>query len=242
MGAKIENLKSKQHVSTQLNKTMGVSHHARRTHNIAKYSDRLLDIPTEDLTPEVKSAVTILMDEVESLKTALKEAHQRVHDLEHLADEDPLVPVLNRRGFMRELERTIDHIKRYKTNLSLLYIDLDDFKTINDTHGHNAGDTALQHISDFLINLVRRSDVLGRLGGDEFAIILQYTDQSTAITKARQLTKRITNFPCNYNDIKIPLALTVGVTQIQAEDTPVSVLERADQDMYRIRSQRRDRG
>ena len=82
----------------------------------------------EDMPPQVRSEVMKLVDELDRLKDELVAANERVSELEDMADEDPLVPVLNRRGFERELERTLAYVKRYKTPVTLVYLDLDDFK------------------------------------------------------------------------------------------------------------------
>ncbi|MGE3625992.1 MAG: GGDEF domain-containing protein, partial [Hyphomicrobiales bacterium] len=195
----------------------------------------LSDVPTE-----VRSEVMRLMSEVDALKAELSQARERVHELETMADEDPLLPMLNRRGFVRELERVLAYMKRHGTVDSLIYCDLNDFKSINDTHGHAAGDAALQRVAELLIQHLRRSDIVGRLGGDEFAIVLRQADAAAAQRKAAQLAEALRADRFVHGGVELPLAMTAGVTQLEREDTVESALERADSQMY-VRKQTRKR-
>src|SRR5581483_1972703 len=102
----------------------------------------------------------------------LVQANARIVELERLADEDALMPVANRRAFVRELSRMIAFTQRYGLPSSVVYFDINGMKQINDSHGHTAGDAALQHIAKILVDNIRSSDLVGRLGGDEFAVIL----------------------------------------------------------------------
>src|SRR4030095_2227392 len=99
------------------------------------------------------------------------------------ADTDALTEVFNRRGFDRELRRTLAYIKRYWTRAALIYIDLDGFKPVNDRHGHAAGDAILKAVAATLVRCVRASDTVARLGGDEFAVILWNLSEADAAAK-----------------------------------------------------------
>ncbi|MSO65780.1 MAG: GGDEF domain-containing protein [Alphaproteobacteria bacterium] len=125
--------------------------------------------------PRVRDAFMSLMREVEEMRRELQAARERLATLERLADRDPLVPIANRRAFVRELSCQMAHAERYGHTPSVVYIDLNDFKEINDTFGHAAGDEALRHVASILLQNVRVSDIVGRLGGDEFGIILDQT-------------------------------------------------------------------
>ena len=111
--------------------------------------------------------------------------------MEERADIDPLLDIFNRRGFDRELKRTLAYIDRYGTEAALVYIDLDGFKAVNDRHGHAAGDAVLRRWRGRLTNNVRASDVVARLGGDEFAVVLWNAGETQATTKARELERLI---------------------------------------------------
>jgi diguanylate cyclase (GGDEF)-like protein len=185
------------------------------------------------------TALSRLLAELEELKKELIVAQSHVVELENKAHEDALLPVLNRRGFDRELERTLAYIKRHGTDVSLIYIDLDDFKDVNDIHGHAAGDAALLHIADILIANLRRSDVVARLGGDEFAILLHRADSEAACLKADQLGRALVSSALIYGGKEIPMSLTSGVTQLRRSDTCAAALARADKLMYEEKTRRK---
>ena len=105
--------------------------------------------------------------EVGCLTVALAEARAKIAELELIAEVDPLLNILNRRGFERALIRTLDYVKRYRAPAALLYLDLDGFKRINDAYGHAAGDAVLKTVASILARNVRGSDVVARLGGEK---------------------------------------------------------------------------
>ncbi len=134
-------------------------------------------VPSDHLDPR----------ELDRLKAELAAARVQIAELEVRADIDPLLNILNRRGFERELARSLAYVKRYGTDAVLLYIDLDDFKSVNDSHGHATGDELLKAVTAALMSQVRASDVIGRLGGDEFAVVLWNMSVTHAGGKARAL-------------------------------------------------------
>ena len=170
--------------------------------------------------------------EIERLERALASARSRIADLENVVDEDPLVPVLNRRGFVRELERTIAYVRRYGTQASLIYFDIDEFKSINDAHGHAAGDAALMLLGRLLVENVRRSDLVGRLGGDEFAVVLHRADAVQAARKAETLAAIVAGTGLAPDGPDIVIGLSWGVAELSLTDRAADVLSRADKAMY----------
>lgn len=196
---------------------------------------------TRDEAQRPRSTLGQLKAELERVKEELLVAQRRVIELEHRVDEDVLLPVLNRRGFDRELERTLAYVSRHGTDVCLIFIDLDDFKTVNDVHGHAAGDAALHHLTDILLANVRRSDVVARLGGDEFAIILHRADEAAAQAKADQLQRAIASSGVVFEGKEIPLSLTAGVTRLMKCDDAASALGRADQRMYEGKAARKSK-
>lgn len=196
-----------------------------------------LGIPEAELTPKVRDALMSIMAEVERLRREMDEVRRRLKDAEDLADRDPLLPVLNRRAFLRELSRSIAYGRRYRVSAGLAYFDIDDFKRVNDTYGHAVGDTALRHLADLLSEHVRESDMVGRLGGDEFGVILEHADEKMAQRKAGALAKLIADNPLILNGVKIPLSISVGAVAFTGDDEPQTALNRADQAMYRVKHQ-----
>ena len=145
-----------------------------------------MGLPQPRLDDEFPS-ITAVLAENERLKRELAVARARVGELEARADIDPLLDILNRRGFERELKRALSHVKRYGTQAALMFVDLDGFKGINDRYGHAAGDVLLKAVARELIGHVRASDVVGRIGGDEFGVIVWRVEEPQAVAKAREL-------------------------------------------------------
>ena len=137
--------------------------------------------PAEDeISPAARAALAAAQAEIDGLRDEVARLQRRLDEVELLADRDPLTPVLNRRAFQRELQRTLAFCQRYGASASLVFFDLDAFKSVNDTYGHAAGDAVLQVVAKMLVEHVRESDVVGRLGGDEFAVVLAQAGKEAA--------------------------------------------------------------
>jgi len=186
-----------------------------------------------DLSPKVRAALDVLMKEVDRLRRELEQSRRRIEHLEQLADEDTLLPVVNRRAFMRELSRMIAFRDRYGLTGALLYFDVDHLKQINDEHGHAAGDAALRKVTEILLANVRGSDVVGRLGGDEFGVILAQVDEPAAREKAAALTALIAAAELEWEGKRIPLSVACGVRPLTGMSGPDEALHAADRAMYR---------
>ncbi len=151
----------------------------------------MLGIPEDEFTPRVRDAIMGLMSEVDNLRRELTQTRARLDEAEKTADQDHMLPLLNRRAFVRELTRYIAFTGRYNTPASLIYFDLNHLKLTNDTLGHAAGDAVLTQFSKVLLTHVRESDCVGRLGGDEFAILLSHATQEHALKKADTLADAV---------------------------------------------------
>ena len=174
-------------------------------------------------------------------------ARERISHLEELIETDSLLNVLNRRGFERELSRALAHLRRYRTSAGLIFIDLDNFKAINDRHGHLAGDAILKAIAAALNSHTRASDVVGRFGGDEFVLLLVNATEPQVRARAQAHEAMIASLEVPFADLVLHAGATAGVAMLGADDHASGVVERADADMYshkiakirRIRSLRR---
>lgn len=189
-------------------------------------------IPGDELTPKVRDAIELLMHEVQRMRQELEKAEKRVAFLEKLADEDTLVPVANRRAFVRELSRMAAYSERYNSESSVLYFDIDGFKEINDNYGHAAGDAALQHIGEIFTLNVREFDVVGRLGGDEFGVILAQADAITAAEKAAILANAIETTPLVWENKGLRVRVSYGAYTFSGKENAGEALQRADRAMY----------
>jgi len=158
--------------------------------------------------------------------------------LELLATHDPLTGVLNPRTFSQRLSLELDRNRRYHRPLALLYIDLDDFKTVNDRHGHDTGDAVLRLVADATRSAVRQSDIIGRLGGDEFAVLMPETDGAVASAAAARLATSIrTTFRGTPSvTASIGIVATTG-----APSTTEELLRQADRAMYEAKRGGKDR-
>ncbi len=192
----------------------------------------IMGIPREEMTEKVSTAIMTLMSEVDNMRKELEIAHRTISELEKLADLDSLLAVSNRRAFIREMTRMISYSQRYGINSSLVYLDLNDLKIINDTHGHAAGDAALAHLANVIIKNLRGSDIIGRLGGDEFGIILPKANEKIANVKAQSLINMINKSPLVWQGKKITLKVAYGIHPLMGHESADQALDKADQNMY----------
>jgi diguanylate cyclase (GGDEF)-like protein len=173
-----------------------------------------------------------LLAEIEHLKRELAVARARIAELEARADVDPLLDILNRRGFERELKRALSHIKRYGTEAALMFIDLDGFKAVNDRYGHGAGDALLKAVTRELVAHVRASDVVGRLGGDEFGLVIWHAGEEQALAKTRELEALIGRVGIIHGKARVEVGASVGMALLAADSSPEEMIGAADRAMY----------
>ncbi|WP_129128074.1 GGDEF domain-containing protein [Geomonas oryzae] len=172
---------------------------------------------------------------------------KRIYILEHEAMTDPLMGIYNRRVLDRRLRDEVMRAKRHHLDLGLLMVDLDRFKSVNDTYGHHAGDLVLQHVARLLIESLRQTDVVARYGGEEITILLPHTPPSETCDVAERLRRTIAGTPVTVTDHqggKTELTVTVSIgcaSLLPAHDTPESLLQRADQGMYQAKQQGRNK-
>lgn len=182
---------------------------------------------------------TVLAAEVRRLERELAEAHRRLVSLATRADVDPLTGLLNRRAFERELARALAYAKRHGTSIALVYLDLDEFKRINDRHGHGAGDAMLGAIASVLGRHVRESDLVARHGGDEFALLLWNCDEAYALAKALALEAAIGRTTAVHGGAVLSVGASAGIAMLLPLDRPEQTIERADRAMYGRKAARR---
>lgn len=177
---------------------------------------------------------------IRRLKSELAAAQARIADLEAFADTDFLLGILNRRGFERELRRSVAYIRRYHASGALFVLDVDRLKPINDAFGHAAGDAVLKAVVAALSRHVRSSDVIGRLGGDEFALLLWNLSETDAKAKAYALEETIDRLTVTFRGRTITAGASIGVVLLGPHAEAGTALEQADCAMYVRKAQRRD--
>jgi len=179
---------------------------------------------------------------IRRLRAQLAQALKRIDELEASADTDFLLDIPNRRGFERELNRSIAYIKRYHASGALIVLDVDRLKPINDAFGHAAGDQVLRAIVAALLRHVRSSDVIGRLGGDEFALLLWNLSETDAHAKAASLEQAIDRLTFVFRGRKVTAGASTGVAILGPHAEAGKALEEADSAMYVRKAQRRHEG
>lgn len=185
-------------------------------------------------------------DEIADLARALDDAMERARrdeeQLRHQADHDYLTGLANRRLLERDAARAIAEAKRGGAMVSLLLVDLDDFKQINDTEGHACGDAVLRWFAGTALSVVREYSTVARVGGDEFAILLPNTDRDDAETVLGRLEAAVAGEqPCaDCDNVRMSISCGVGVIGAHEEGGLDALLSAADAEMYRRKSERRN--
>jgi len=193
--------------------------------------------------PPPKPRRSLVVNEAKSavrrLRTELARALERIDELQASADTDFLLDIPNRRGFERELHRSIAFIKRYHASGALIVLDVDRLKPINDAFGHAAGDQVLKAIVTALSDQVRSSDVIGRLGGDEFALLLWNLTETDAKSKAALLEQAVDQLTFTFRGRTVTAGASAGVAILGSHTDAETALEEADRAMYVRKAQRR---
>ncbi|MDQ7073661.1 MAG: GGDEF domain-containing protein [Gammaproteobacteria bacterium] len=153
---------------------------------------------------------------------------------------DALTGTHNRLGMDQMLPREIQLAQRHQTPISLLIVDLDRFKRVNDTLGHQAGDALLCELTTVFRRYLRKTDLIFRYGGDEFVIALNNTDQKGANIVATRIQQGIATTPFNFKGMEINISVSIGLTEIQPDDSLDSAFCRADEALYQAKRQGRN--
>ncbi|MGA1863062.1 diguanylate cyclase [Deferribacter thermophilus] len=168
----------------------------------------------------------------------ITEQEKEISDLMKKAIYDELTQTYNRRYFKTVIKNEIEKVKRYNINSCLLLFDIDFFKKINDTYGHDTGDLVLKKLSSIIKSSIRATDHLFRIGGEEFAIILT----NTKINDATQVAEKIRVITENYTFEKVgKVTISIGVTKIKSKDTEETLYKRADEALYQSKKTGRNK-
>lgn len=153
---------------------------------------------------------------------------------------DPVTKALNRHGVEERLYREVEQARRLAVPLSIAFVDVDDFKGVNDRHGHSVGDQCLRIVSWRLRNQMRRGDAIGRYGGDEFLVVMPGRDRDEALAIAERMRVSVNCRPLSMADAEVAASLSIGVAELAAGESMASLFERADVALYASKAAGRD--
>jgi len=183
------------------------------------------------------AAVVLVLGLAHRMRMFQRERDAAQQDAEH----DALTRVFNRAGMMRRLDRAITESRARRLPLSVLFLDLDHFKRINDTHGHAIGDACLGAVTVVIRSEMQPEQSLGRIGGEEFLLLMPGAARRHARDLAERLREQVALRCAEVNGAPVALTLSIGVVECQATDDTASLLQRADEAMYRAKHEGRNR-
>lgn len=205
-----------------------------------------LGVDLARLDRRTRAAIEALAEEVIALREEADTLRISLADAALLADNDALCPVFNRRAFEREVRREIALSGRFQTPLTLIFVDLDNFKQVNDVFGHAAGDSVLIRVSDILLTRTRETDIVGRLGGDEFGIVLAHASLEDSRRKAAQLASAIDALEVRgengAGEPAVRIGASCGVVEWHPGQSAAALIARADQAMFAEKARRKAEG
>ena len=196
------------------------------------YAARLYILPQKKMLQHHSEIINII---VNSISIAL-EKNFSIQQLENAAAIDALTNCYNRRALDRFMKNDIAYSQRTGMDLSVIMLDIDNFKDLNDTHGHLAGDAVLKDISMLINSIIRKSDYVARYGGEEFVLILPDTTLYKAVQLSEKIRKRIEEHEVIFGEKKITLTASFGVASLEHKPDADSLLQEADERLYKAKS------
>jgi len=193
-------------------------------------------LPIQNNQGEITGAVEIFT-EIQSEKSF----RSNLERLQKEASEDALTGIPNRKYLMALLESKLREYKAVGVSFGLCFIDIDHFKAINDTYGHEMGDEILKLLVRTISASLRKNDVIGRLGGEEFVVLISDVDQDGLLKVAEKIRSLIENSKLRHQKHEVTMTISIGATLIDPKDTSESILQRADLLMYRSKNTGRNR-
>ncbi|MBP9905320.1 MAG: diguanylate cyclase [Rhodoferax sp.] len=179
-----------------------------------------------------RSELLNMRKRAEVTEAELSKLHQELDRVSSLARHDPLTGALNRQGLEEAINREVSTVRRQETPLCVALLDIDNFKKLNDTLGHDTGDTALAHLASVAREVMRPQDTLARYGGEEFVILLPDTPLERGIEAMTRLQRELTKRFFLAGTEKVLITFSAGVAQLANQETGVDAIKRADQAMY----------
>ena len=200
--------------------------------------------PILTLMDAARSSVKASHTELESTREALNGVSTELTETKQQMLIDPLTGARNRQNMEHNLNRELTRAKRRRTKASVAMLDIDHFKSINDSHGHDIGDTVLAHFADTAMKSIRESDTLFRYGGEEFLLLMPQADRESGVKIIEKLHQRIAATPTenrDKNNEPIPITFSAGVAELTRTDDVQSIVKRADAALYQAKKRGRNR-
>jgi len=183
--------------------------------------------------PEINTTLQLALLAMEEAEKRIKRQETRIKQLESLSVTDELTQLLNRRGFLQQFQFSLSISRRNNTGGSLMILDLDKFKQINDTYGHLAGDEVLENVGTAISTVVRESDIVGRIGGDEFSILMPGASPVTVTKRISQIRSAISEVKFSWNHKNLIISGSIGRCDYLGNENEQEILNFADTDMYK---------
>jgi len=208
-----------------------------RANDISELSDVLDEVMRE--TRVIQLTAQRSRDELTEMRSRVAEAEQeiaRLHsELSEASDvmrHDALTGALNRKGMDEAIDTEVSRVKRHGTSLCMALLDIDNFKKLNDSLGHDAGDAALVHLTQVTKDTIRPQDTLARYGGEEFVVLLPDTALDAAVTAMVRVQRELTKRFFLHKNEKVLITFSCGVAELKGDEAPLDAIKRADQAMY----------
>ena len=193
----------------------------------------------DGLTLQNWKALSEILDYAAAAEQKIADQKDIITTLESIAVTDLITGLMNRFGFENEIIHAIARAKRYEETSLFVYIDLDNFKAINDTYGHNAGDAMLKRVGTILEKFIRKTDAAARLSGDEFGLLLTKCDIDKAKDRAGLIRHNLKKITLNYEDIILHTSASMGFAVIN-QDSPIEdIFNASDKAMYKNKRSRK---
>ena len=196
-------------------------------------------MPGESTPDPRDEQIRSLRREIDALRRENRILKISVAELERISERDTLTPLYNRRYFITALHQRIARVARDNICATLVYIDVNQLKSINDRFGHAAGDFALIEIAARLTSAIRTSDIAARIGGDEFGLLLDHMTADDARGQVARFARLLAEEPIEFEGCTIPLSACFGIATLDGDMSETDVLAAADRDMYRAKTAER---
>jgi len=188
-----------------------------------------------------QNEILVQIKDITKQKVSEQSLEEAVSDLRSAALTDELTKVGNRRALVESVGNELSRCRRSGASMTMFLIDLDLFKLVNDTYGHQGGDEALRHVADLIKTSLRPYDILGRIGGEEFAVFLSNTNGEDGLQIAERTREAIEDSPICYKGKTINLTISIGLTTLGCNAAFENLYEQADEALYRSKKMGRNR-